>query len=88
VAAIHQRRIIFRARYYWLKARLSAQQALVSIMHQLLKIIYHILKTGEPYRELGADYYEMANPRRTARLLTKRLERLGYTVTLSSAAAS
>ena len=87
-AAIHQRRSIFRARYYRLKPRLGAQQALVAIMHQMLKIIYHILTTGEPYRELGADYYETRDATRLARRLTKRLERLGFTVTLSSAAAS
>jgi hypothetical protein len=86
-AAIHERRSIFRARYYRLKPRLGAQQALVAIMHQLLKVIYHILTTGEPYRELGADYYEVAASQRTVHRLTKRLERLGYTVTLSPAAA-
>jgi hypothetical protein len=67
---------------------LGAQQALVAIMHQLLKVIYHILKTGEPYRELGADYYQPTDPRRTARRLTKRLERLGYTVTLTPVVAA
>jgi len=87
-AAIHDRHSIFRARYYRLKPRLGAQQAVVAIMHQLLKVIYHILNTGEVYRELGADYYEVADPARTARRLTKRLERLGYTVTLSPAAAA
>ena len=86
-AAIHPRHSVFRARYYRLKPRLGAQQALVAIMHQILKVIYHILKTGEPYRELGAAYYETADPQRAARRLTKRLERLGYTVTLSPAAA-
>jgi transposase len=84
-AAIHERDSIFRARYYRLKPRLGAQQALVAIMHQLLKVIYHILKTGEHYRELGAAYYHTAAPHRTARRLTKRLERLGFTVTLSPA---
>jgi transposase len=87
-AAIHERGSIFRARYYRLKPRLGAQQALVAIMHQLLKVIYRILKTGEPYRELGADYYQTADPQRTARRLTKRLERLGYTVTLAPAPAA
>jgi transposase len=87
-AAIHERHGIFRARYYRLKPRLGAQQALVAIMHQVLKVIYHLLKTGQPYRELGADYYQPADPQRTARRLTKRLERLGYTVILSPAAAT
>jgi len=87
-AAIRQRDSVFRARYYRLKPRLGAQQALVAIMHQLLKVIYHSLKTGEPYRELGADYYQPADPQRTARHLTNRLERLGFTVTLSPAPAA
>jgi transposase len=87
-AAIHERGSIFRARYSRLKPRLGAQQALVAIMHQLLKVIYRILKTGEPYRELGADYYRPADPQRTARRLTKRLERLGFTVSLSPAPAA
>jgi transposase len=67
---------------FWQRA---AQQALVAIMHQLLKVIYHILKTGESYHELGADYYQTADPQRTARRLAKRLERLGFTVTLTPA---
>jgi transposase len=82
-AAIHDRHSVFRARYYRLKPRLGAQQALVAIMHQLLKVIYHLLKTGECYHELGADYYQTADPQRTARRLTKRLEHLGYTVTIT-----
>jgi transposase len=82
-AAIHERGSIFRARYYRLKARLGARQALVAIMHQLLKVIYRILRTGEPYHELGADYYQRADPARLAQRLSKRIEQLGYTVTLA-----
>lgn len=85
-AAIREQHSIFRARYYRLKPRLGAQQALVAVMHQLLKVIYRMLKTGELYRELGADYDQTADPRRTAQRLTKRLERLGFTVTLAPAA--
>ena len=87
-AAIRKHDSIFRARYYRLKPRLGAQQALVAIMHQLLKLIYHILKTGELYRELGADYYQTADPQRTVRRYTKRLERLGFTVTVTPAPAA
>ena len=87
-AAIHERGSVFRARYYRLKPRLGAKHALVAIMHQLLKVIYHILKTGESYRELGADSAQTADPQRTARRLTTRLERLGFTVTLAPAPAA
>jgi transposase len=87
-AAIHERSSVFRARYYRLKPRLGAQQALMAIMHQLLKVIYHILKTGDCYRELGPDYYQPADTQRLTRRLTKRLERLGYTVTLAPSSAA
>ena len=87
-ASIHERDSVFRARYYRLKPRLGAQQALVAIMHQLLKVIYHILKTGDCYRELGPDYYQPADTQRLTRRLTKRLERLGYTVTLAPSSAA
>ncbi len=79
-AAVKDRKSIFRARYYRLKPRLGAKQALVAIMHQLLKVIYRILKTGELYHELGADYYQTADPERIVRRMTKRLEQIGYTV--------
>jgi len=87
-ASIHERDSVFRARYYRLKPRLGAQQALVAIMHQLLKVIYHILKTGDCYRELGPDYYQPADTQRLTRRLTKRLQRLGYTVTLAPSSAA
>jgi hypothetical protein len=47
---------------------------------------WHMLTTGEVYRELGSDYYSRYNdPERPARQLTRRLEQLGYTVSISAA---
>ncbi len=62
------------------------EQALVAVTHQLLEVIYHILTTGDRHHELGADHDQTADPRRTVRPLAKRLERLGFTVTLAPAA--
>jgi hypothetical protein len=43
--------------------------------------------TGEPYRELGSDYFfQRRDPERQARRLTRRLEQLGYNVTIAPAA--
>lgn len=86
-AAIKAKHSVFRARYYRLKPRLGAQQALVAIMHQLLKVIYHILKTGELYHELGDDD-PTANQQRTLRRMARRLERNGYIVTAPPAPAT
>jgi len=49
--------------------------------------LWHILATGKPYEELGADYFtRRLDPEREARRLIARLEALGHTVTLQPAA--
>jgi len=52
---------------------------------------YHIIQRKEPYRELGGNYFDQQRPELTAQRLVKRLERLGFDVTihqLSPAAAA
>ena len=51
--------------------------------HSLLVIIYHILRDKTPYRDLGADYFGNADKERLTRQALRRLETLGYTVTLT-----
>ncbi len=46
-------------------------------------IIWHILATGKPYHELGADYFTARlDPERETRRLITKLEALGHTVIL------
>lgn len=47
-----------------------------------------MLATGLPYRELGEAYLDQLDQTRTAANLKRRLERLGYTVTLQLKAAA
>ena len=56
-------------------------RATVAVGHTLLVVIYHMLEDGREYAELGADY--QLNPQRVTRSLAKRLQRLGYDVTLT-----
>jgi transposase len=51
----------------------------------MLVIAYHLIKLNEAYRNLGADYFDQRHPEATAKRLLKRLEKLGYTVSLQSA---
>ncbi|MHC4901347.1 MAG: hypothetical protein ACYTGD_06770 [Planctomycetota bacterium] len=48
-----------------------------------LVVIYHMLKYERGYVELGADYLDQLDPQRVTRYLVKRLERIGYDVTLT-----
>ena len=45
-------------------------------------IAYGIIQRREPYREAGADFFHRLQPEDTVRRLIKRLESLGYHVTL------
>jgi transposase len=46
---------------------------------------YYMIQRKEPYREAGADFFDRLQPEDTARRLVKRLESLGYHVTLQCA---
>jgi hypothetical protein len=46
-------------------------------------IIWHVLTTGRPYCDLGADYFDRrTDPARETQRLIARLESLGHHVTL------
>lgn len=47
-----------------------------------------MLSTGEPYRDLGGDYFRMRDPERITKRLVTQLEALGHAVTLQEAVAA
>lgn len=63
--------------------RRGKKKAIVALEHKLLIIIYHILRTKKPYSDLGADYFDQVEKARLERHHIRRLEQLGYTVTLT-----
>jgi transposase len=69
-------------KYYRLKARRGARCATVAVAHKILIAAFHILAEGCTYRELGADYLDRRAKQRITSSLKRRLERLGYAVTL------
>jgi len=75
------------AQYHRLAARRGARRALVAVGHTILGIVYQLLTSGQPFRDLGANYVDRHDADRISRRLTRRLETLGYTVTLAPPAA-
>ena len=70
------------------RSQLAKQKAIIVVAHALIVIIWHILATGKPYEELGADYFtRRLDPERETRRLIARLQALGHHVTLENAAA-
>ncbi|MGV2830158.1 hypothetical protein [Myxosarcina sp. GI1(2024)] len=52
--------------------------------HSILIIAYHIIQRRESYQDLGADYFDKQRPEKNAKRLVKRLQNLGYEVSLPS----
>jgi transposase len=75
------------AQYHRLAARRGARRALVAVGHTILGIVYQLLTSGQPFRDLGVNYFDRHDADRISRRLTHRLETLGYTVTLAPPAA-
>ena len=73
-----------RDKFYRLKARRGGKRAAMAIAHKILIAVYHMLKTGEDYRDLGANYLAAGDQQRTTQKLVRRLEGLGYEVTLEA----
>ena len=60
------------------RSQIAKKKAIVVVAHALIVIIWHILATGKPYHELGADYFtSRLDPERETRRLIARLEALG-----------
>lgn len=74
------------AQFRRLSQRRGKKRALVALAHSLLKIIYYILKRNQPYQDLGPDYFDRLEKNKIERRLVKRLQDLGYQVTLSTTA--
>jgi len=75
------------AQYARIRGRRGPGRAAVAVGHSILVIAWHLLSTGEPYDDLGGDYFDK---RRTSTAHQKRLvaqlEAMGHKVTLEPAA--
>jgi transposase len=87
-SAAHTRNTYLSAQYQRLAARRGQKKAIVAVMHSILVISYHLIQRNEPYRELGGDYFDKRKPEATAKRLVKRLEQLGFQVSLQNLSAS
>jgi len=72
------------AQYRRIAARRGAKRAILAVAHSMLVIAYHLIARREPYRELGADYFDRQQPAATANRLVRRLRQLGYDVALTT----
>lgn len=82
LAASRTKGTYLNALYHRLVRRKGHKKAIVAVAHAILVIIYHVLKHTVPYRDLGADYFDKLNVTHIKRHHVRRLESLGFKVTL------
>ena len=75
-----------QAQFLRLKSRRGPKKAIIAVAASILGAAYAILKEGQVYRELGADYFTRNDRMRTVTKLTHRLRQLGFEVELRAAA--
>ena len=59
----------------------------MAVGHRILRIAWAMLSSGESYREGGPDYFVAASKEQVKAQLVRRLQKLGYTVTVEAPAA-
>jgi transposase len=72
------------AQFRRISGRRGKKRAAVAVAHSILTIAYHLISRQEPYKDLGADYFDKQQPESVKKRLIKRLEKLGYQVSVES----
>lgn len=73
------------AQFRRIARRRGVYKAPVAVAHSVLVIVYHVLRTGQPYTDLGPDSFDRLDADRLQRHHVRRLRELGYEVTLTPA---
>jgi transposase len=83
-AAARAKGTYLRDKFFRLKVRHGYKRAAVAVAHKILTAIYHMLTHQRSYHELGDLYLDKLNKHQITRHLLRRLQRLGYSVTLQT----
>jgi transposase len=71
------------ALYHRLAARRGKKRAMIAVAHAIVVSAFHLLSRHEPYHELGANYFDHQRHHHLVDRFTRRLEHLGYRVSLA-----
>lgn len=82
----HTRDNYLAAQFHRLAARRGKKRAAVAVAHSILVIAYHLIRRGTSYVDLGPTYFDQRKADTVQNQLVKRLERLGFKVTLEPSA--
>jgi len=71
--------------YHRIAARRGANRAAMAVAHSIAVIIHTMLSRATSYTDLGTNYFDQRDQQATLKRSVRRIERLGYRVTLEVA---
>lgn len=81
--AARTRHSYYQTLYHRLAARRGIKRAAIAVAHSLLVTGYCLVTRQEDYHDLGPNYFDSRHPDTVKRHSIKRLEQLGFAVTLT-----
>jgi transposase len=81
-SAAHSKKTYLGAQFNRIAARRGSKRARLAVAHTILIICYFMINAGVRYQDLGADYFEKRNRAGIIKHSVKRLESLGYEVSI------
>jgi transposase len=82
VCAARKKGSYLKDKYWRLKARRGPKRAAMAVAHKILVATYNMLRTASEWKDLGEPYLDRLAPKAVKTQLVRRLEQLGYHVTL------
>jgi transposase len=80
-AASHMKEGCLQQMFFRVARRRGMPKAAVAVAHRILEIAYYVIRDGTAYREVGVEM-DARKRARTAKRLARRLEGIGYEVTI------
>jgi transposase len=74
----------FNSFYSRLAARRGANRAAVAVGRKILEVCYYMIRDNASYKDLGPDYFARRNADRILKSNIKRIEALGYKVSIEA----
>ena len=85
-SAANSKNTYLSAQYHRIAARRGRNRAVVAVGHSILVICYHMIKNRTSYNDLGADFFKKRSEEAIVNQNVKRLESLGYRITIEKVA--
>ena len=73
------------AQYRRLARRIGANRAAMAVAHSMAVMLHRIIKTKQPFADLGSDYFVARDKSAIIRRAVRQLEQLGHKVSLEAA---